>query len=142
MAKRHGLGFGNGTIVEHEDVTAGYIPSAGFTQAFRVRIADVTGFSVTSGKKVLTRTFNVMGVGTHLGSATVNHDAAEKIEEWFRGHPDFGVNTVSSVARAEPATTAPGNLIADELRKLAELHKEGVLTDEEFATQKLRLLSS
>ena len=30
---------------------------------------------------------------------------------------------------------------ADELEKLAELHKNGVLTDEEFAAQKAKLLS-
>jgi hypothetical protein len=26
MPKRHGLGFGNGKIIEYEDGTAGYIP--------------------------------------------------------------------------------------------------------------------
>jgi hypothetical protein len=33
-----------------------------------------------------------------------------------------------------------GALIADELRKLADLRAEGVLTDDEFAAQKAKLL--
>jgi hypothetical protein len=37
-----------------------------FTQAFRVNIADVTGFSVEQGGKLLTRRFNVLGNGTLL----------------------------------------------------------------------------
>jgi Short C-terminal domain len=98
---------------------------------------------VTSGKKILTRTFNVTGVGTHLGSAAVNHGAAEKIEAWFRAHPQFGANTGRANGGEPPQQpSSPSGLIADELRKLADLHKEGVLTDEEFAAQKAHLLSS
>ncbi|KAB2584139.1 hypothetical protein BS297_17095 [Rhodococcus erythropolis] len=33
------------------------------------------------------------------------------------------------------------DLIADELRKLAELRKEGILTDPEFQEQKAKLLA-
>jgi hypothetical protein len=40
-----------------------------------------------------------------------------------------------------PAAAPDGLVVADELRKLAELRNEGVLTDEEFAAQKARLLS-
>ena len=36
---------------------------------------------------------------------------------------------------------AGGSSSADELEKLSELHKNGVLTDEEFAAQKAKLLS-
>jgi hypothetical protein len=41
---------------------------------------------------------------------------------------------------APPAAPPPGSSIADELRKLADLRAEGLLTDAEFATQKARLL--
>jgi hypothetical protein len=48
----------------------------------------------------------------------------------------------------EPAPAPPpppaGGLSAnalDELKQLAELHSQGVLTDEEFATQKARILA-
>jgi hypothetical protein len=43
-------------------------------------------------------------------------------------------------APAAPAAPTAGGDVADELRKLAELRKEGILTDEEFAAQKARLL--
>lgn len=42
-----------------------------------------------------------------------------------------------------PAPAAPAGLTAEameQLKKLAELHQAGILTDEEFATQKARIL--
>jgi hypothetical protein len=42
---------------------------------------------------------------------------------------------------ADTTSSSPSALIADELRKLAQLHSEGVLTDAEFAVQKARLLA-
>lgn len=143
MPKKHSLGFGNGKIIEHDDGSAGFVPAAAFTQAFRVPIAAVTSFSVTKGGKVMERTLNIHGSGTLLASASVPHGTSEKIEAWFRSHPLFG----QAMGRPDPApmttqppTEAPNGLIADELRKLAELRAEGVLTDDEFAAQKARLL--
>lgn len=43
-----------------------------------------------------------------------------------------------------PAAAAPAGLsqeAMEQLQKLAELHKSGILTDEEFATQKARILA-
>ena len=57
MTQKHSLGFGNGKIIEYEDGSIGYVPT-GLTQAFRVQIADVTGFSVTKGGKMMERTIN------------------------------------------------------------------------------------
>ena len=45
----------------------------------------------------------------------------------------------TTVPAAPTAPTAPA-LVADELRKLAELRAEGLLSDEEFAAQRARLL--
>jgi hypothetical protein len=136
MPQKHKLGWGNGRIVEFEDGTAGYIPSASLTQAFRVRIADVTGFSVTKGGKLLERQINVLGNGTLLGSAVVGHGVSEAIEAWFKSHPLYG--------GASEAVTAPGGPtsagVADEIRKLGELLKQGLITEQEFADQKARLL--
>jgi hypothetical protein len=136
MPKKHKLGFGNGSIVEYEDGTAGYVPSMTLTQAFRVKISDVTGFSVAKGNKVLERQLNVLGNGTLLGTAPVNHGTAEIIERWFRAHPQFGKNTAS----APTSTTSPTS-VADEIKKLAELHSQGILTAEEFAAAKQRLVA-
>jgi hypothetical protein len=33
------------------------------------------------------------------------------------------------------------NIFVDQIRKLSELHEEGILTDEEFTTKKQELLS-
>lgn len=44
---------------------------------------------------------------------------------------------------AAPAAAPPSGLSTEameQLKKLAELHKAGILTDEEFATQKARIL--
>jgi hypothetical protein len=134
MPKKYPLGYGSGKIMEHEDGSAGYVPTQSFSQAFRVKISDVTGFSVTKSGRMLTRTFNVLGNGTLLGSAEDNHGTSEKIEAWFRSHPLFG-----KIAAATPI--AAGQIsTADEIRKLGELRAEGLLTDQEFAAHKARLL--
>jgi Short C-terminal domain len=143
MPKKYALGFGNGRIMEYEDGTAAYIPPMAMTQAFRVKIADVTGFSVIKGGKMMERTINVMGSGTLIASASVNHGVSEKIEAWFRSHPDFG--KAAAGTRAAPVPESPGppstEMVADELKKLAELRDQGVLTQEEFAAQKAKLLN-
>lgn len=43
---------------------------------------------------------------------------------------------------SQHASATPAASVADELAKLAELHRQGVLSDEEFAAQKQRLLGS
>ena len=136
MPTKHALGFGNGRIVEYEDGSAAYIKSATLTQAFRVQIADVTGFSVTKNGKLLERTLNVMGTGTHLASVDVAHGTSEIIEGWFRNHALFGS------ARANNGHAGATGTTADELAKLATLMKEGILTEDEFKAQKERLLAA
>jgi hypothetical protein len=49
--------------------------------------------------------------------------------------------TVEPVTTSEAAAQAPAPSLADHLRELAILHQEGVLSDEEFAGAKARLLS-
>lgn len=73
----------------------------------------------------------------------VNHGTSELIESWFRNHKLFHGN----VARTAPTPVGPptvsspaASMIADELRKLADLRNEGILSDEEFKTQKAKLL--
>jgi len=130
--KTHKLGFGYGAILEYTDGSASYRKPATFTDAFRVRISDVTGFSVSKGKKALERNLRVLGRGTELANADLNHGVAEKIEAWFRAHPSFG--------KSAPPSAPPS--LADELVKLAVLRDQGALTDEEFQVQKSRLLGA
>jgi Short C-terminal domain len=145
MPTKHALGFGNGRIVEYEDGTVAYYKTAEFTQAFRVPIAEVRGFSVVKGGKMFERTLNVMGSGTILASISIPHGVAEKIEEWFRRHPQLGDNAPLSLQQMVTApppepTAAPDLLVADELRKLASLRDDGILTEDEFAARKQLLL--
>lgn len=136
MVTTHKLGFGNGSMIENGDGTASYRKPAALSQEFRVRIADITGFSVSKGSKTLERTLRILGNGTELAAASVNHGVPEKIEAWFRAHPDFG----RSPQVPDSAVPPSGKLIADELIKLAGLRDAGVLTEDEFARQKAKLL--
>jgi len=43
-------------------------------------------------------------------------------------------------AKAAPAAAAPSGGVDAELKKLADLHKQGILTDEEFAAAKKKAL--
>jgi len=142
---KHSLGFGNGKILEYPDGTAAYVKSMEFTHAFRVQISDVTGFSVTRHGKLLERRLQVLGNGATLAVVDVPHGTSELIEQWFRRHPLFYGN----VARAMPTPSGPppaqsgvgSSMIADELRKLADLRNEGILSAQEFEAQKAKLLS-
>jgi hypothetical protein len=87
------------------------------------------------------RTFKILGNGTELASVSVNHGVSEKIEAYFHNHPDFSSNNQATTTDALAASGKPG-LIADELIKLAQLRDAGVLTEDEFATQKAKLLSN
>jgi hypothetical protein len=122
-AQAHKLGFGNGTLTDNGD---------------GVRIADVAGFSVSKGRNMELK-FRVLGHGTELASVMINRGASEKIEEWFRALPDFSRNTAPPPAPAPPHLD--GRLIADELIKLAGLHDAGILSYDEFAAQKAKLLA-
>lgn len=56
-------------------------------------------------------------------------------------HSGQGYGMSPPAAQPPPAAgAAPGVDVADQLRKLAELRDQGILTDEEFAVQKQRLL--
>jgi outer membrane murein-binding lipoprotein Lpp len=51
---------------------------------------------------------------------------------------------ISDLERQAPAQQAPAasSPMVDQLNQLAELHQQGVLTDEEFASAKAKLFSS
>jgi Short C-terminal domain len=140
---KHALGFGNGKILEFSDGTAAYVKTMEFTHAFRVHISDVTGFSVTKNGKLLERRLHILGNGSTLAFVDVNHGTSELIEGWFRAHKLFHGNVARSAPTptAPPLTSSPASaMIADELRKLADLRNDGILSPEEFDAQKAKLL--
>jgi hypothetical protein len=136
MATSHRLGITGGTLYDHGDGTVSYRAPGKFLDSFRVRIADVVGFTETrGGKKSLQNTLHIVGLGGEIASCDVNVGTTQRIEEWFRAHTDFGKNN------QRPSTSVPGtSSVADELTKLAQLRDAGVLTDQEFAAQKAKLL--
>ena len=143
--KTYGLGASRGGITEYPDGTVEYRRMMEILPTFTVNIREVTGFSVRKVTKEdkkrlknasMTQIFAVQGSGTVLGESPVTYGTADKIEQWFRAHPDFG----KDVKEATNETTASAPSVADELAKLAELKESGVLTEEEFNTQKTRLL--
>jgi hypothetical protein len=140
----HGLGFGNGSLIEHSDGTVEYRQTGKLIPALRVMVRDVAGFSVRTvtrdDKKRLNASsmqqiLTIQGSGTTLAEVAVNYGTAQKIEQWFRAHPQFGKS-----AQASTGPTGQGLSVADELAKLAQLRDAGVLTPAEFDAQKAKLL--
>jgi putative oligomerization/nucleic acid binding protein len=143
----HGLGVGSGSIIDYGDGTIEYRQTGKLLPAFKVNIADVTGFSVRkvtrqdkkNGASAFQQMLTLQGSGTELATCPVNHGTAEKIEAWIRAHPSFRGNIPQNGPGAAPQGAAPVT-IADELAKLAQLRDAGVLSAGEFAQAKAKLL--
>jgi putative oligomerization/nucleic acid binding protein len=107
----------------------------------------VTGFSVRkvtrqdkkNGASAFQQVLILQGSGTELASCPVSHGTAEKIEAWIRAHLSFRGNVPQNGSGAAPQGAAPIT-IADELAKLAQLRDAGVLSPDEFAQAKAKLL--
>jgi hypothetical protein len=124
----HGLGNGNGSLIEN--VTRGtvqYRPTGKLLPAFEVRIADVIG--VTSAKSGSFRSrVTIHGQGTVLAEVDkVSVAVAPKIADWFKSKGYSPIRTSNG---------APS--LADELSKFVKVSDSGVLTPKEFETQKAK----
>lgn len=117
--------------------------------AFKVQVRDVVGFSVRKATRddkkrlkasSLQEVLTVQGSGTTLAEVAVNYGTASKIEAWFRDQPGFGGAAGRAHVSTNDVATGGTGLIADELMKLAQLRDAGILTADEFAAQKARLL--
>jgi Short C-terminal domain len=144
----HGLGFGNGSIIDYGGGIIEYRQTGKLLPAFKVNIADATGFSVRkatrqdrkNGASALQQMFVLQGSGTELAACPVNHGTAQKIEAWIRAYPSFRGNVPQNAPVAAPRGQAPGS-IADELTKLIQLRDAGMLSPEDFDRAKAKLLS-
>lgn len=143
-----GLGFGNGAVIDYGDYIE-YRQTGKLLPAFRVTVADITGFSVRKvtrddkkrlGASGLQQVFVIQGSGTVLAEAAVSYGTAQKIEQVLRAHPKFGSNARQAAPAAAPAPAASTSWV-DELAKLAALRDAGALTAEEFETAKRKLIS-
>jgi hypothetical protein len=83
------------------------------------------------------RTAVIAGTATSV-SNRVSRRQARRWGEQDAG--EYGQQTYAEPAYAEPpAAPAPDPI--EQLKQIAELHTQGVLTDEEFAAQKAKLLA-
>jgi hypothetical protein len=82
----------------------------------------------------LARTAAIAGTAT----AVSNRVSRRQAERWSQQDAPPGYYQEPAPA-APPAAAAPDPI--EQLKQLGELHQQGVLTDEEFAAQKAKLLS-
>src|SRR5487761_1096893 len=114
----HGLGFGNGSIIDLGGGIIEYRQTGKLLPAFKVNIADVTGFAVRkatrrdkkNGASMLQQVFVLQGSGTELAACPVNYGTAEKNETWIRAHPSFRGNVPQNAPLAAPQGPAPVNI--------------------------------
>ncbi|MCU1477604.1 MAG: hypothetical protein JWQ64_2297 [Subtercola sp.] len=148
MAKpvSYGLGFGRGSIIDLGGGLIEYRATGKLLPAFRVNVADVTGFAVRRpgrldkglGASSLQQIFALIGGGTELAACAVNYGTSEMIEAWIRAQPSFGKSAPRAV------TTRVGgvqNTLPAQLAQLAQLRDAGVLSLEDFERAKTKLLS-
>jgi hypothetical protein len=149
-AQNHGLGFGNGSIIDHGDGVIEYRQTGKLLPAFKINIGDVTGVSVrratrqdkkSLGASGMQQVLTIQGGGTDLAACAVNFGTAEKIEAWLRAHPAFGGRQLQSQLPDHAASSSATASLGDELAKLAQLRDSGVLTTAEFEQAKSKLLS-
>jgi hypothetical protein len=81
----------------------------------------------------------VVGGGAYLAgkSRARRQDEQAQLEE----EQNARISGLEQQSSAQPAPAASSPMV-DQLNKLAELHQQGVLTDEEFASAKAKLFSS
>jgi Short C-terminal domain len=84
------------------------------------------------------RTAVVAGTATAV-SNRVSRRQAERWSNQGQGAPAYLAESPAA-APAAPAAPAAAESPIDQLKELGELHESGVLTDEEFAAQKAKLL--
>lgn len=80
------------------------------------------------------RTAVVAGTAT----AVSNNVSRRQADRWQRQESDAGG---APAAVAEPAPAAPAADPIEQLKQLGELKNQGILTEEEFAAQKAKLLA-
>ncbi len=76
----------------------------------------------------------------HQGGSLENLDI-KKAQKGYETEIENGKKITEEVSQTNPPVVSNGDETADKLQKMADLHKAGVLTDEEFKQVKARLLS-
>ena len=82
------------------------------------------------------RTAAIAGTAT----AVSNRVSRRQGQRWAQQEAPAYAEPEPSYAPPPPAAAAPDPI--QQIKELAELHKQGILTDEEFAAQKAKILAS
>ncbi len=85
----------------------------------------------------IARTAVVAGTATAVSNRVSRRQAARWAEQ---EGPQYANPRAEMAMQEEPAPPAPDPVA--QLRELGELHQSGILTDEEFAAQKAKVLGS
>jgi hypothetical protein len=83
----------------------------------------------------MARTAVVAGTATAVSNRVSRRQASRWAEQDAYQEPAY-----QDPGYAQPTPAAPAADPVDQLKQLGELHAQGVLTDEEFAAQKAKLL--
>jgi len=87
----------------------------------------------------MARTAAIAGTAT----AVSNRVSRRQGERWAEQERQAAVEAQAAPAPAAPAPEPAGQAsVIDQLKELGELKAQGILTEEEFAAQKAKLLSS
>lgn len=87
----------------------------------------------------MARTAAIAGTAT----AVSNRVSRRQGERWAEEGQQSAVEAQAAPAPAAPAPAPAGQAsVIDQLKELGELKAQGILTEEEFAAQKAKLLSS
>jgi Short C-terminal domain len=90
-------------------------------------------------RRPLLRAAAVGGGAYAMGKHSANAQAERQDEAYNQGAQD-AVASAPPPAAAAPASPGPSSDDMDRLAELGRLHEQGILTDEEFAQQKARIL--
>ena len=83
----------------------------------------------------------VLVAGAATGAVAYHEGKKRAQRDQPSDEPEQTEQAATDYAPAPPENTGPDAADLDEIKKLAELHESGALTDEEFATAKAKLLA-
>lgn len=84
------------------------------------------------------RTAVIAGTATHVS----NNVSRRQANRWAQQEQDQYAQQQQQAAAAPPPAAAPQKDTVTQLKELADLKAQGILTEEEFAAQKAKILAS
>jgi hypothetical protein len=88
----------------------------------------------------LLMTAAVVGTAAHVGASSANKSAQAQAQEQAQNQQIAELQAQQAAAAAPAPAAAPASGLTAQIEQLAALHTAGVLSDEEFAAGKAKLL--